>query len=132
LPTHLAELSRAIFREARVRKTRAADDFAAIRARMEEIRRERAQILASDRIGQPQGPQARPKSDDRYEQPRRFGIPLAVAFSRRLRGFGVGPAYQTSALANRLRQKRLLRFQTSADGNAQTGFGSRAAIVLFG
>jgi hypothetical protein len=68
-----------------VRKSRAADDFAAIRARMEELRRERTQILASNRVGPPQGPQTRPASDGRQEQPRTLRTPLAAALSRRLR-----------------------------------------------
>ena len=68
-----------------MRKTRAADDFAAIRARMEELRRECTQVLASDRGGLPQGPQTRPASDDRQEQPRALRTPLAAALSRRLR-----------------------------------------------
>jgi hypothetical protein len=37
-------------------RPRAADDFAAIRARMEELRRERAQVSAERDDGRPLGP----------------------------------------------------------------------------
>ena len=44
-------LMEAIQDEAVMTRPKVADDFAAIRARMEELRRERADMLASDRDG---------------------------------------------------------------------------------
>ena len=37
-------------------RPRAADDFAAIRARMEELRRARAQVVNGEKDGTPRGP----------------------------------------------------------------------------
>jgi hypothetical protein len=39
-----------------VSRPRAADDFGAIRARMEELRRERAEVSAEPQSGPPHGP----------------------------------------------------------------------------
>jgi len=51
-----------------VTRPRAADDFAAIRARMEELRREKAQVPADDGS-------ARPRPQSPGNKP---GLPLAV------------------------------------------------------
>jgi hypothetical protein len=51
-----------------VTRPRAADDFAAIRARMEELRRENAQVPADDGS-------ARPRPESTANKP---GLPLAV------------------------------------------------------
>jgi hypothetical protein len=66
-------------------RPRAADDFAAIRARMEELRRERAQVLADKKGRSPIGPTPfyRATSNEREpEDNRRFPWSAPRAFIR--------------------------------------------------
>ena len=64
-------------------RSRVADDFAAIRARVEELQRERARILGSDRDGCEPLRRARSTPDVQPEQPQNVRI-IPVLDSRPL------------------------------------------------
>jgi len=55
-------------------RSRVADDFAAIRARVEELQRERARILGSDRDGREPLRRSRPAHEVQPEQPQNVRI----------------------------------------------------------
>jgi hypothetical protein len=57
-----------------VTRPRAADDFATIRTRLEELRRERAEVLASEQEREPEGPQPRRADAARPRPVRETGL----------------------------------------------------------
>jgi hypothetical protein len=60
-----------------VTRPRAADDFPAIRARMEELRRERARMLADDDLRRTDGPR-RYSASSRPATAAEVGLPPAI------------------------------------------------------